>query len=183
MRSGSVIGQVLPLILLLGLGELAAGGILSNMIEVLNSIPGLVILVPAVIALRGYIGGALGSRLGSDIHLGLITEENIFGKSTKTHISTTIALSVITSILCGLMAYTTAWVLNIDASIVDLVLIAFISGVLSSTILSLLTVAVAFIGFKRGLDPDNVISPTIATLGDLLTILFLFMTAAFIGGV
>ena len=182
MKSGSVIGQVLPLILLLGIGEIAAGGILSNMISVLNRIPGLVILVPAVIALRGYIGGTLGSRLGTDIHLGLITEENIFGKATKTHIKTTIILSIITSLLCGVLAYATTWVLEIDSSFFDLVAIAFIAGVISSAILSLLTVAVAFIGFKRGLNPDNVITPTITTLGDMLTILFLFMTATLIGG-
>jgi mgtE-like transporter len=182
MKSGSVIGQVLPLFLLLGIGEIAAGGILSNMISVLKDIPGLVILVPAVIALRGYIGGTLGSRLGSDIHLGLITEENIFGKVTKTHLKTTIILSMITSLLCGVLAHTTAWVLGVNSSFYDLVAIAFFAGVISSAILSLLTVAVAFIGFKRGLDPDNVITPTIATLGDVLTVLILFMIAALIGG-
>ncbi len=182
MKSGSVVGQILPLILLLGIGEIAAGGILSNMISVLNDIPGLVILVPAVIALRGYIGGTLGSRLGTDIHLGLITRENIFGKVTKIHIKTAIILSIITSLVCGLLAYATTYILGINSSFFDLLAIAFITGVVSSAILSLLTVAVAVIGFKRGLDPDNVISPTIATLGDVLTILFLFMTAAFIGG-
>ena len=183
MKSGSVIGQVLPLILLLGIGEIAAGGLLSSMINVLNHIPGLVILVPAVIALRGYIGGTLGSRLGSDIHLGLITEENILGQVTATHIRTTISLSIITSLLCGVLAYTTSWVLGMNSSFIDLVAIAFIAGVISSTLLSLLTVGVAFIGFRRGLDPDNVITPTIATLGDLLTILFLFMTASLMGGI
>jgi mgtE-like transporter len=51
-------------------GDLLAGLALASMTGTLLRLPGLLVLVPAAIGMRGNIFGALGSRLGTSIHAG-----------------------------------------------------------------------------------------------------------------
>ena len=53
------------------LGGLVAGFALGSMVNRLELLPGLIILIPAAIGMRGNIFGALGSRLGTLQHMGL----------------------------------------------------------------------------------------------------------------
>ena len=50
--------------------SLVAGLILAAITGTLERLPGLLLLVPAAIAVKGNIFGALGSRLGTAIHAG-----------------------------------------------------------------------------------------------------------------
>ena len=51
-------------------GDLLAGLTLGSITGTLESLPGLLVLVPAAIGMRGNVFGALGSRLGTAIHTG-----------------------------------------------------------------------------------------------------------------
>src|SRR4051794_28766816 len=51
-------------------GDLVAGVTLGVITGTLEKLPGLLVLVPAAIGMRGNIFGALGSRLGTAIHTG-----------------------------------------------------------------------------------------------------------------
>src|SRR5258708_40002451 len=51
-------------------GDLVTGLTLASITHTLNLLPGLIILVPAAIGMRGNVFGALGSRLGTQIHAG-----------------------------------------------------------------------------------------------------------------
>src|SRR3954452_24068959 len=51
-------------------GDLVTGLTLASITHTLNLLPGLVVLVPAAIGMRGNVFGALGSRLGTQIHAG-----------------------------------------------------------------------------------------------------------------
>src|SRR5213596_3288415 len=51
-------------------GDLVAGLTLGSITGTLESLPGLLVLVPAAIGMRGNIFGALGSRLGTAVHTG-----------------------------------------------------------------------------------------------------------------
>jgi len=52
------------------IGDLAAGATLGFMTDTLALLPGLMILIPPAIGMRGNIFGALGSRLGTAMHVG-----------------------------------------------------------------------------------------------------------------
>jgi mgtE-like transporter len=56
-------------------GDLLAGLALSFMDRSLQRLPGLFILIPAAIGMRGNIFGALGSRLGTGIHSGIFEQD------------------------------------------------------------------------------------------------------------
>ena len=51
-------------------GDLVAGLTLGSITGTLESLPGLLVLVPAAIGMRGNVFGALGSRLGTAVHTG-----------------------------------------------------------------------------------------------------------------
>src|SRR5260221_2273933 len=51
-------------------GDLVTGLTLASITHTLNLLPGLIVLIPAAIGMRGNIFGALGSRLGTQIHAG-----------------------------------------------------------------------------------------------------------------
>src|SRR5262249_61907253 len=51
-------------------GDLVAGLTLGSITGTLEALPGLLVLVPAAIGMRGNVFGALGSRLGTLIHSG-----------------------------------------------------------------------------------------------------------------
>src|SRR2546430_11824528 len=64
------VGQGLAALLISSGGDLLAGLTLGAITHTLETLPGLLVLVPAAIGMRGNIFGALGSRLGTAIHTG-----------------------------------------------------------------------------------------------------------------
>jgi cation transporter-like permease len=54
--------------------------------------------------------------------------------------------------------------------------VALLAGILSGLILTGLTILISVTAYSRGWDPDIVTSPSIATLGDFITILCIYLT-------
>lgn len=179
----SIIKEALPFELLAVIGGIASGIILSYMENIFSEIPGLLVLVPGIMSLRGNISSSLGSRLSSLIHLGLITEidwknneiiENIFGS---------MILTIIISLFLGFFNNICLLIFNLNnIGCLYLILISVFSGFCSGIILSILSIFLAVGSFKIGLDPDNILSSAIATIGDLLSIIMIFISAKMICG-
>ena len=47
--------------------------------------------------------------------------------------------------------------------------------------LTFLTVIIIYYVFKRGYDPDNITGPALSTVGDIITMLALFVSASLMG--
>jgi mgtE-like transporter len=173
--------ESIPILFLLLLGELIAGVILANGELQLSQIPGLLILLPAILSLRGNVSSSLGSRLGSYLHMGLIESEvnlSIFKKPViKENFYATFLINLIMSVLLGIFAYFVAILSGVQADIVVLSFVAIVAGVLSGFFLIFLTIFLAVFTSSKGMDPDNVLTPTVATIGDIFTVLFLFLVA------
>jgi mgtE-like transporter len=152
------------------------------MINLFREIPGLLVVIPAVIALRGNINTALGSRLGSAYHLGIIDAENLWNEELKQNILGSLILSFILSFIIGLLAYISSIFLQIYPNPLILISIVIVAGGLSGIILAFLTIIIIYIVFKRGYDPDNITGPALSTFGDIITILCIFLSAILIGG-
>ena len=179
----SIIKEALPFELLAVIGGIASGIILSYMENIFSEIPGLLVLVPGIMSLRGNISSSLGSRLSSLIHMGLITDidwknneiiENIFGS---------MILTIIISLFLGFFNNICLLFFNLNnIGCLYLILISVFSGFCSGIILSILSIFLAVGSFKIGLDPDNILSSAIATIGDLLSIIMIFISAKMICG-
>ena len=174
MLAKEMVKQSLPLIVICGLGAIVAGSTLGVMIDLLREIPGLIVVVPAIIALRGNISTAFGSRLGSAYHLGIISADNLWNEELKQNILGSLILSLFVSVIIGFLAYVTSFILGVYPNPLKLISIVILAGVVSALILNFMTIVIIYLVFKRGYDPDNITGPALATFGDIVTMVSLF---------
>jgi mgtE-like transporter len=174
----SIIREALPFELIATVGGVIAGIIFSGMTDELKMIPGLIVIYPGVLGLRGNISSTLGSRLGSAIHMGLITGFDRHNPELINNIAGSLVLSFITAILLGVLGHFVTLALGFEsAGAFKLILICVISAMTSGVILSFVAVLLAIGMFRFGFDPDNVVTPSIATIGDIISMLMLFFSA------
>ncbi|WP_292470492.1 magnesium transporter [Methanolobus sp.] len=173
----SIVREALPFELMATIGGVISGLILSGMSNELELIPGLIVITPAVLGMRGNVSCTLGSRLGSAIHMGLITKIDR-NPELINNVSGSLLLSLIMSIILGIVGHLVTVGLGLQsAGVFTLTLIAVIAGVTSGIILAVVAVLLALGMFRFGFDPDNVVTPAIATIGDIVSMIMIFMAA------
>ena len=154
------------------LGDLVAGVTLGAVTGTLNRLPGLLVLVPAAIGMRGNIFGALGSRLGTAIHTGTFSlsrrRDSIVGQNVLASVTLTLVVSVALAFLAKGVAV--AFGLKSSITVSDYVVVSVIGGVLSSVVVLALTLAVSEAAARRGWDMDNVAAPLVTAAGDIVTL-------------
>jgi mgtE-like transporter len=163
--------------------DLVAGLTLGAMTGTLDALPGLLVLVPAAIGMRGNIFGALGSRLGTAIHTGTFRlsgrRDTVVGQNLFASIALTFAISGALAVLAKALA-TTFGVAD-TISLLDFFVISVVGGVISSAVVLGLTLAVADQSAKRGWDLDNVAAPLVTAAGDMVTLPALFLATYLVG--
>src|SRR5205814_10319333 len=75
-------------------GDLLAGLTLGAITGTLESLPGLLVLVPAAIGMRGNIFGALGSRLGTALHTGTFRRSRRLDTVVGQNLAASLAVSL-----------------------------------------------------------------------------------------
>ena len=189
-RLGAVVGsdaatvrQGLAALLVSSVGDLLAGLTLGSITHTLDRLPGLLVLVPAAIGMRGNIFGALGSRLGTAIHAGTFRlsrrPDTVVGQNVLASIALTLSVSVALAILAKSVAV--AFGLPHTISVVDFVVISVVGGALSSVVVLFLTLWVAARSVSRGWDLDNVAAPLVTAAGDVVTLPSLFVATFLVG--
>lgn len=160
---------------------LLAGIGLSLMTDMLQLLPGLMILIPPAIAMRGNIYSALVSRLGTSMHLGLFSPTLKKGSVLHQNAYASLLLTLILSVILGFLAKLVADAFATpDVEYISLrgfVLISVIGGLISGIILLGIAILVSVIGYRRNWDLDNMSSPIITSAGDMITIPSLFLAA------
>ena len=179
MEVKAIFRQSLPLLILCGIGEILAGSVFGGMADVLEQLPGLIVLIPAIMGLKGNIDVTLGSRLGSAAHMGLITPDKIWNQETKQNIIASLGTGLLMAVIAGIFAYLTCQLFDLPCTleIYEFVAIALLAGTAAGVILAFLTIGIIIMSFRRGLDPDNIIAPSLATVGDIITLGCIFLTA------
>ncbi len=184
MDKKKVFLEIFPVLLLCALGGSLSGYILGHMADILEIIPGLIALVPAVIGMRGNITSAMGARLGSAVHLGLI-EDNITSDIVKENLKSSISLSVFVAILLPIFYAITGIAVGFKISVkilFSLSLISIATGLTSGLLLSFIAFFIIVMAVKWGIDPDNITGPLLTTLGDVFSLTILFTYSILIGG-
>lgn len=177
-RNRSVFSLGLVALMISSLGDLLAGATLGFMTDTLDLLPGLMILIPPAIGMRGNIFGALGSRLGTAMHMGTF-EVSLRPRSIlRQNMESSLILTLIMSLLMGILAKIVADLFGTPSiSMQDFVFISVLGGVLAGLILFVINVVVARAGFKRNWDVDNISAPLITAAGDIVTLPMLFLAA------
>ncbi len=182
-RISVILRQVIPILTITLLSSMLAGFILVGMRNSLEILPGLLVMMPGLLATRGNIYGVLGSRLSTYLHLGIIEPRFSLNKRFLNIIYASLISNGIISIIISIFAYIA--LLLFGKSVIPLwalTFISFTSGMISGVILLFLVSLFDFLGFKKGIDPDNIHGPVATVSGDIFSILALFITAELVVG-
>lgn len=159
-------------------GDLLAGLALAFMDSSLRRLPGLAILIPAAIGMRGNIFGALGSRLGTGIHAGRFEpgrerrgflRQNVLGSMYLTF-ATCLFLAVAARVIAAAFVGETL-------SVWDFAVISIVGGVLGSLVVGAASVGIAALSYRHRWDLDSVSAPLVTAIGDVATLPALYLAS------
>jgi mgtE-like transporter len=179
----STLRQGLAALLVSSGGDLLAGLTLGAITGTLADLPGLLVLVPAAIGMRGNVFGALGSRLGTSIHAGTFSvsrrAETIVGQNVIASMALSLSISFALAILAKAVAV--GFGLQHTISVSYFVVISIVGGAISSVFVLLLTIGVAAGSVRFDWDMDNVAAPLVTAAGDMVTLPSLFLATFIVG--
>ncbi|MEY2469826.1 MAG: mgtE-like transporter [Actinomycetota bacterium] len=175
----SVVGQSLIALALNSSTSLVAGAMLGAITGTFERLPGLLILVPPAIGLRGNVFSALGNRLSTAIHSGqfrpTLRRGTVLGDNVVASLLLTLGLSLTLAVVAKVVAIAVG--VHNSISVFDLATISVLGGLLASAIVLVATVLLALGAVRFGWDLDNLVAPIVSTLGDVLTLPALWAAA------
>ena len=169
--------QALPVIVVSLVAGLFAGTLLGTetMREGIESVPGILLLLPAFLATRGGVYGSLGARLSSGLHQGLIDPHFEWNDRLRNAVVASFLNGMIVSMVIAVLAWGVLLVLGREGSLLELLIVLIVAAFLSAVAMLGVLLTVIFKGYRRGLDPDNVIGPVVTTVGDVFGVVFLLI--------
>ena len=165
------------------LASLVAGLTLAAGTGTLEELPGLLLLVPAAIAVKGNIFGAVGSRLGTSIHAGTFRFTPRLDSVVGVNASVAVALSLVISVVLAVMAKGVAFAFDIlpTMSVADFIVVSTVGGMLASLVVLVITLALAAGSVRFGWDLDNVVAPLVTATADVVSLPALVISADLAG--
>ena len=156
--------------------DLIAGLFLKTMEEIIMLIPGMMIMIYCAIGMRGNIFGAMGSRLGTSMHMG--TFQMTFRKKSvlRSNVEAALTLTLLLSAIMGIIGWIIAYVFfGCTIDILQFTFISMVGGLLAGIIVLVFNIIIAHVGFKRDWDVDNITAPLIAAAGDIATVPMIYV--------
>jgi len=175
---GKIVRETFPSEIVSIIGDILAGIVLILLILPFKSFIILILIIPALLSLRGNISGPFIARTSKDLIIGGLNK-----KSWIENVCATLTLSVITAILIGIFG------IVINLFLIRIFLIPFEILVLIPIISILLTLSITipistflnYMAFKYGLNPNNVINPIMTAVGDFTMIICFYITLTLLG--
>jgi mgtE-like transporter len=152
--------------------SVGAGVALASVTDTLERLPGLLVLVPAAIGMRGNIFGALGSRLSTTIHAGTFRFTTRRDNVVVQNVIAASILTLVTAVALGALTKAVAPAFGLEGviSFADLVVVSGVGAVFASVLVLVVTLALAGGSVRYGWDLDNVNAPLVSAVGDVVTL-------------
>src|SRR6476659_8172440 len=132
-----------------------AGLTLAHITGTLAALPGLLILIPAAVGMKGTIFGAIGARLGTANAAGVLEINLEPGGVLRRNVDVAILTTFSSSL----------W----------LALLARFAGAIGSVLVLTITVGLSALSYRLEWDLDSVSTPMVTALGDMTTLPSLFL--------
>jgi mgtE-like transporter len=163
--------------------SLVAGAFLGAITGTFEEYPGLLVLVPAAIGLRGNIFGSFGNRLSTAIHAGTfrwsLRREAVLGQNVLGSMLLTMIMSLALAVVAKLIALGIGIENSID--LLSLATVSILGGILGSIVVLAAALGLTGGAVRFGWDLDNVTAPLVSTLGDVLTLPALYLATLLLG--
>jgi len=175
---GKIVKETFPSEVVSIVGDILAGIILTLLILPFESFLILILIIPALLSLRGNISGPFIARTSRDLIIGEFNK-----RSWIENVIATYTLSLFTAIIIGIFS------ILLNLILVKLFIIPIGLLIIIPIIAILLTLSVSipcsttlnYIVFKKGLDPNNVVNPIMTAIDDFFTVLSFYITLLMLG--
>lgn len=160
------------------IGDILAGIILSLLIIRFASFLVLILMIPALLSLRGNLSGPFIARTSRDLVIGAFSKKSWLENTLATY-----TLSIITAIFIGIFSI----ILNLVffkltiLPIIYFILIPTISIILTLSISIPCSTGLNYLVFKKGLNPNNIVNPVMTAIDDFSTVLCFLLTIIILG--
>ena len=151
--------------------SLVAGGLISIFTPQFKAAPWILALFPPVLTIRGGIGGIFSGNLATMLHIGLIRPQ--LRKNTPVYyqlISSIFVITLVDTLIMGGVSFLLNLVLG-RVSVQHLLVFMVVPPVACVTAMAVsipLTLMIAIMTFRRGLDPDILVYPILASVNDIV---------------
>ncbi|MEK6973480.1 MAG: magnesium transporter [archaeon] len=160
-------------------GGLIAGTILAIYTDKILLIPGMLILLPGFLEMRGNISGTLASRITSGLFLKVIDQNKINTRIIRQNIWASFLLAIFISLVLGIVAFGFNY-FAMGIFLPKIIWIPVIAGIIANAIEIPLTIFSTFYFFRKGHDPDNIMGPFVTSTGDVTSVLALLIALVLI---
>ena len=175
---GKIIRETFPSEVVSIIGDILAGIVLLLLILPFRSFLVLILIVPALLSLRGNLSGPYIARTSRDLIVGQFNKKSWFENTLATF-----SLSIVTGFFIGLLSFMfdifliKTFILPIEV----LILISVISIILTLLISIPCSTLLNYIAFKHGIDPNNMVHPLMTAIDDFFTVICFYMTLILLG--
>lgn len=175
---GKIVKEAFPSEIVSIIGDICAGVVLSVLILPFRSFILLILIIPALLSLRGNLSGPFIARTSRDFIIGEFNKNSFIENVLATY-----SLALVTGFIIGIIS------ILLDFFVIRLFLIPSISLLLIPIISVSMTLSFSipcstllnYIAFRTGLDPNNVVNPVMTAIDDFLTVICFFITLLFMG--
>ena len=160
-----ILRQSTPVLLLCMIFEIVAGIVIETETSSLVRYGVLLVLLPAFLNEGNALSGMLTSRLSSMLHLGTLSPEPIPRKGAVENFMIIYILAAVTFLMIGTAAF---GVQSDSLEYLTVIAIVLVAGMLTTTVINVLSYYVAIAAIKFNLDPDDHCIPITSSVMDVV---------------
>jgi mgtE-like transporter len=158
------------------LAGFVAGLTLAHITGTLEELPGLIVLIPAAVGMKGTIFGAIGARLGTANVAGLLEPTLRPGSVLQRNVYVAVVTTFSSALwLAVLSLLASAAFGEPSISLWRLATVSIVGGAIGSALILMITLTLSVLSYRRGWDLDSVSTPMVTALGDMTTLPSLFL--------
>ena len=158
------------------LAGFVAGLTLAHITGTLQELPGLIVLIPAAVGMKGTIFGAIGARLGTANVAGLLEPTLRPGSVLQRNVYVAVVTTFSSALwLAVLSVLASAAFGEPSISLWRLATVSIVGGAIGSGLILMITLVLSVLSYRRGWDLDSVSTPMVTALGDMTTLPSLFL--------
>ena len=177
-----IIRESIPALVIAALIDVAAGTALQLNMEIWVVIPVFLMLVPPVSDLGNDVACIISSRITTLLALGIIEPKLKRSEMLEENLIGMMIIGLLSSIYLGTLNFFIANRAGLGSvQIWSILLVSVIAVAMLTLLVSVISIGVAFLSWRRGLDPDNVTVPISTSVSDVLGIFCLLLATRLVG--
>lgn len=174
--------ESIPALMVAALIQIAAGVALQLKTEMWAAVPAFLMLVPPLNDLGNDLTCIISSRTTTLLALGIIRPELKMNEAVKENLIALAVVGAFSSVYIAILNFLLANMTGVKTiTLGPFITICIVAVTLLTFLVAVTSISIAFLSWKRGLDPDNTTIPIGTSISDVLGIVCLLIAIGIVG--